>query len=245
MNDAYKEDTYGERIAGIYDDWYAGYDEAAIDCLYRLARGGPALELGIGTGRIALPLKQRGVEVHGIDASEAMVARLRLKPGGDQIPVTFGSFADLPVEGQFSLVYVPFNTFYALLTQAEQVRCFQNVARHLRPEGVFVIEAFLPDLTRFTGRQTVRALGIENDEVRLDATQVDPVSQVITSQHIVLTEQGVRLYPVKLRYVWPAEMDLMASLASMRLQLRWGSWQGTAFTAESGKHISVYELAQR
>jgi len=242
--DAYSEETYGERIAGIYDEWYAGYDEAAIDCLHQLARGGPALELGIGTGRIALPLNQRGVAVHGIDASEAMVARLRAKPGGDRIPVAFGSFADVPVEGQFNMVYVPFNTFYALLTQEEQVRCFQNVARHLRPEGVFVIEAFLPDLTRFTGRQTVRAIDIENDEVRLDASRIDPVSQVITSQHIVLTEQGVRLYPVKLRYVWPAEMDLMASAAGMRLKHRWGNWQGAAFSAESGKHISVYELTQ-
>jgi SAM-dependent methyltransferase len=244
QNDAYQEETYGERIAGIYDEWYGSYDEAAIDCLARLARGGLALELGIGTGRIALPLQERGVQIHGIDASESMVARLRLKPGGDRIPVAFGSFADVAVEGQFSLVYVPFNTFFALLTQEEQVRCFRNVARHLLPGGVFVIEAFLPDLTRFVSRQTVRAISIETGELRLDASQVDPVSQVITSQHILLTGQGVRLFPVKLRYVWPAEMDLMAAAAGMRLQHRWGTWQGAPFTADSGKHISVYELAQ-
>jgi SAM-dependent methyltransferase len=243
MNDEYIEETYGERIAGIYDELYAGYDEAAIDCLHRLAGSGPALELGIGTGRIALPLQQRGVEVYGIDASPAMVARLRAKPGGDRIPVTMGSFADVAVDSQFSLVYVPFNTFYALLTQEEQVRCFQNVARHLRPEGVFVTEAFFPDLTRFTGRQTVRAVSIETGEVQLDASQVDPVTQVITSQHIMLGEQGVRLFPVRLRYAWPSELDLMAALAGMRLRHRWGSWEGAPFTADSGKHISVYELA--
>jgi SAM-dependent methyltransferase len=241
--ETYQEETYGDRIAGIYDDWYADYDEAAVAALSDLAQGGRALELGIGTGRIALPLKQTGVDVHGIDASEAMLSRLRAKPGGESLPVTVGNFADVAVDGHYSLIYVLFNTCFALLTQAEQVRCFQNVTHHLSPPGVFVIEAFVPDLTRFQGRQSIRTVRAEMNEVRIDASQVDPVNQQITSQHVVLTEQGTRLYPVKLRYAWPAEFDLMARLAGLQLKHRWENWQQAPFSADSGKHISVYEHA--
>jgi SAM-dependent methyltransferase len=238
----YQEDTYGERIAGVYDDWYTTFDEDLLPILAGLARGGRALELGIGTGRIALPLQERGVEVHGIDASEAMVSRLRAKPGGERIPVTIGNFAGVPVEGQFNLVYVLFNTFYGLLAQEEQIRCFQNVAAHLSPGGVFVVEAFVPKLQRFQDRQTVRAIRLEVGEVQLEASQLDPVEQHITVQHILLTEEGLRLYPVQLRYVWPAEFDLMAQIAGMQLEHRWSSWQKAAFTSESDKHISVFSL---
>jgi SAM-dependent methyltransferase len=242
--DEYREETYGERIAGIYDTLYAGYDPAAIATLNRLAQGGRALELGIGTGRVALPLQETGVEVHGIDASPAMVDSLRGKPGGEGIAVTLGNFADVAVEGHYSLIYVTFNTLYSLLTQDEQVRCFQNVARHLAPGGVFLIEAFVPDVTRFSsGRQTMRAVTIEEDLVQIDASMHDPVAQQVTSQHIILTERGVRLYPVWLRYAWPAELDLMARLAGLRLKHRWEDWEGRAFTAGSGSHISVYEHA--
>jgi SAM-dependent methyltransferase len=236
----YEAETYGERIAGIYDDWYGGFDDATVATLHELAQGGCALELGIGTGRVALPLQQSGVEVHGIDASEAMIARLRAKPGGERITVSLGDFADVAVEGEFSLVYVLFNTFFALLTQDEQVRCFENVARHLSADGAFLLEVFVPDLKRFDGRQTVRAIGIGNDEVRLDISQLDPASQQVTSQHVVLTEDGVRLYPVKLRFAWPSELDLMARLAGLQLRQRWDSWKRTPFSEESGKHISVY-----
>jgi SAM-dependent methyltransferase len=241
----YLPNTYGERIAGIYDELYADYDPAAITALHKLASGGIALELGIGTGRIALPLQQTGVEVHGIDASESMVAKLRLKPGGDALPVTFGDFADVPVEGHYNLIYVLFNTFFALLTQDEQLRCMRNVARHLEPQGVFVIEAFVPDLTRYSGGQSLKVISLDNDRVQLDAAQLDPVAQHITVQHVMLTEQGVRLFPVRLRYVWPAELDLMARLAGLQLRHRWGDWQGGLFSAESGKHISIYEHAEQ
>lgn len=236
----YEADTYGERIAGIYDDWHGGFDEATVVTLRELAQGGRALELGIGTGRVALPLQQSGIEVHGIDASEAMVALLRAKPGGETITVSLGDFAGVAVEGQFSLVYVLVNTFFALLTQDEQVRCFENVARHLSADGAFVIEAFVPDLMRFDGRQAVRAIRVGNDEVRLEVSQLDPASQRVTSQQVVLTEEGVRLYPVKLRFAWPSELDLMARLAGLQLRQRWGSWNRTPFSEESGKHISVY-----
>jgi SAM-dependent methyltransferase len=242
--DNYQEKTYGERIAGIYDEWYPDYEAPAIAALHQLAQGGRALELGIGTGRMALPLQQTGLEVHGIDASEAMIAKLRAKPGGARIPVTLGNFADVAVDGHYALVYVLFNTFFALRTQEEQVRCVRNVAQHLEPQGVFVVEAFVPDMTRFSGQQALRAVRVSTNEVRLDASQLDPVTQHITSQHVVLTEQGTRLYPVKLRYVWPAELDLMAQRAGMRRKDRWGDWQGSVFSGESRKHISIYERAK-
>lgn len=238
----YSKKTYGERIAGIYDEWYISFEEAAVTTLSQLAGNGRALELGIGTGRLALPLRARGVAIEGVDASPAMVEKLRAKPGGEAISVTLGNFADVEVDGRFSLIFVAFNTFFALLTQAEQVRCFENVAGHLEPGGVFVIEAFVPDLARYSsGRQTLRTLRVSEDEVHLDATLLDPVNQQLTSQHVVLSEQGTRLYPVRLRYAWPAELDLMARLAGLRLRERWGDWQQGKFTADSGRHVSVYE----
>lgn len=239
MND-YREDTYGEHVANVYDVWYADYDEAMLETLHELAQGGRALELGIGTGRIALPLRQRGISVEGIDASPAMIAKLRSKSGGEDIPVTLGNFTDVAVEGHYSLVYVVFNTFFALLTQDEQIRCIANVARRLDPGGHFVVEAFMPDLTRFQGQQALRTVGIGENEVRVDASQIDTIAQQITSQHMVLTEQGIRFYPVKLRYVWPSELDLMARLAGLELKHRWGNWQKSRFSEASGKHISVY-----
>jgi SAM-dependent methyltransferase len=237
----YSEETYGERIAGVYDQWYSEFDPAAIRVLAELAHGGRALELGIGTGRIAIPLLKIGVTVHGIDASVSMVSKLRSKPGGESIPVIMGNFADVPVDGQYSLIYVVFNTFYSLLTQDEQIRCFQNAARHLSSDGVFVLEAFVPDMTRFSAQQAMRVTRIADSEVQLDASQVELDKQVITSQHMVLTEQGTRFYPVKIRYIWPSEMDLMARLSQLQLRERWSDWGKSRFTAESGKHISVYE----
>ncbi len=243
MMDNYQTETYGERIADIYDEWYADYDVAAITALNQFAQGGRALELGIGTGRIALPLQQSGIDVHGIEASAAMLVRLRAKPGGALIPVTLGNFADVAVEGQYALIYVLFNTFFALLTQGEQVRCLRNVAQHLTPSGIFVVEAFVPNLAPFTGQQALRVVRVSDQEVHLNASQLDPVTQQITSQHLVITEQGTRLYPVKLRFAWPAELDLMAQLAGMRLKYRWSNWRGGVFSAESTKHISVFEHA--
>jgi SAM-dependent methyltransferase len=242
--DTYGAETYGERIADVYDELYSGHEPAAIVALNRLARGGRALELGIGTGRVALPLQETGVEVHGIDASPAMVERLRAKPGGENIPVTLGDFSEVAVEGRYVLIYVMFNTFYSLLTQEAQVRCFQNVARHLEPGGSFALEAFVPDLSRFSGGQAVRAVQVEDSQVQVDVSMHDPVRQQITSQHVALAEGGVRLYPVRLRYAWPAELDLMARLAGLGLKHRWEDWEGGAFSARSGMHVSVYERAE-
>jgi hypothetical protein len=181
--------------------------------------------------------------VHGIDISPAMVEKLRAKPAGYAIPVTVGNFADVAVEGPFRLIYVLFNTLFQLLTQEEQMRCFVNASRRLHPEGAFVVEAFVPDLSRFQRNQSVGAVQVGDAEVRLDVSTHDPVTQRVTSQHVVLSEQGTRLYPVKIRYAWPSELDLMARLAGLKLLHRWGSWEQAPFTAESGKHVSVYVAA--
>ena len=236
----YSDETYGERVAGVYDDWYAEYDPHAIDTLAELANGGRALELGIGTGRFAVPLSAKNVEVHGIDAADSMIARLRSKPGAEKITVTKGSFAEVAVEGEFALVYVVFNTFFALSSQEEQVKCFRNVAAHLSRDGCFVIEAFVPDLNRFTGGQVNWATKVTADEVQLDVGRHEAAAQRVISQKVVLQDGSVRLYPVQIRYAWPAELDLMAQLAGLRLRERWSNWRREPFTSESGQHISVY-----
>ena len=248
--DTYQPDTYGQRIAGVYDDWYDVVDPATVPVLAELGRGGRALELGIGTGRVAFPLQQAGVTVEGIDASESMVARMHAKLGGDppgsggDIPVTIGDFADLAVEGEYTLVYVLFNTFFSLLTQEDQVRCFRNVARHLEPGGSFVLECFVPDPARLAARQGVRASDVGEDALQLEASRIDLATQVITSQTVLLAEEGVRLYPLKIRYAWPSELDLMAPLAGLELRHRWSSWRKDPFTASSTAHISIYGHAQ-
>lgn len=234
------ESTYGDRIAPVYDEWFGEYDPAIVDVLGEFAKGGRALELGIGSGRIAPPLQSQGIEVKGIDASEAMIARLKSKPGGADIQVKLGDFADVDVAGPFELIFVVFNTFFALGTQEEQVQCFKNVTNQLTPDGVFLIEAFVPDMARYIDQQTVRVSSLEMDEVHLEASQLDMLNQQVSSQHIVLSKEGMKMYPVKLRYAWPAELDLMAKLANLTLKERWGSWGKEPFTNETKRHISVY-----
>ena len=241
MKSDYTESTYGDRSAPVYDQWHPEAPPEMISTLTDLAVGGPVLELGIGTGRVALKLAESGLEVHGIDASEAMTDKLRKKPGGEHIPVTLGNFADVGVDGDFTLVFVVFNTFFCLLSQDEQVRCFANAARRLRPGGLFLIEAFVPDLTRFTRGQNVITTKVGTDEVRLDVSRHDPLAQRTYSQHLVITEAGTKLYPVQVRYAWPSELDLMARLAGMRLRDRWSNWRREPLTSESGFHVSVYE----
>lgn len=237
----YDASTYGERIADIYDGLHEELDtDGALELLARLAGSDPVLELAIGTGRLAIPLSQRGVEVHGIDASPAMIERLREKPGGSAIPVTIGDFADVGVEADYALIFIAFNTFFALPTQESQVRCFANVAAHLRPGGTFVVEGFFPDLTRFDRGQRTSVERIDLDEVRLDVATHDKVAQRVTAQHIVISEGRTKLYPVQLRYAWPSELDLMARLAGLELADRWGGWRGQPFTADSQAHVSVY-----
>jgi SAM-dependent methyltransferase len=234
--------TYGDRIAAVYDSFYGETldTESAVETLAELASGGPVLELAIGTGRLALPLAARGLEVHGIDASERMVAELRGKPGGEAIPVTIGDFADVPVEGSYHLVFIAFNTLFALLSQEDQLRCFVNVARHLTDEGVFVVEAFFPDLARFDRDQRTQTTWVDSGRVMIDASRHMPIEQGVDSQHVVITDEGTKLYPVSVRYAFPSELDLMARLAGLDLRARWGNWRRDPFTAESGRHVSVY-----
>jgi SAM-dependent methyltransferase len=246
-DDDYGPSTYGDRWAGIYDRFarLPTDTDATVEFLAGLAGPGPALELGIGTGRVALPLAERGVEVHGIDASEAMVAKLREKPGGAAIPVTMGDFAEVGslVRGPYSMVYVPFNTLFALPTQEDQVRCFQGVAKVLAGDGVFVIQAFVPDMTLFDHGSNVSVIKIDVDEALLDLARLDQSAQQVSAQHLLIKEGRISTFPVKLRYAWPSELDLMARLAEMRLRERWGGWQREPFTSTTPNHISIYERA--
>lgn len=232
---------YGDVWADVYDEYHGGRDASeAVSTLAELAGGGRVMELGIGTGRLALPLAEMGVQVHGLDASQAMVDRLRAKPGGGRIPVTIGDFADVGVEGSYRLIFVAFNTFFALPSQEDQVRCFANVASHLTDDGVFVIEAFVPDMSRYVRGQNTQVSVIETDRIRLDASLHDSVNQRVSSQHVIISEAGVKLLPVAIRYAWPSELDLMARLAGLRLSERWADWDRSPFAAGSWKHVSVY-----
>jgi SAM-dependent methyltransferase len=241
----YTTETYGERSAEAYDDWHGEFDEAAVGMLAGLAGGGRALELGVGTGRVAIPLAAAGVEVQGIDASPSMVERMRAKPGGESISVTIGDFADVDAEGEFSLVFVVFNTFFMLLTQEEQLRCFRNAAARLAPGGVFLVEAFVPDVTRYEGGQAVKTTLVEDEQVILEVAKHDAARQHVTSQRVIFGGAGgVRLYPIQVRYAWPAELDLMARLAGLTLRERWGGWRREPFDSQSVKHVSVYGRAE-
>ena len=244
----YRPETFGERWADVYDAWSDTERSEAmtlesVEVLADLAAGGTVLELAIGTGRVALPLAARGLSVQGIDASEAMVAKLREKPGGNAIPVTIGDFADVAVDGAFDLIFVVWNTLFNLTSQDDQVRCFQNVARHLTPQGVFVVEALVPDIAGLD-RQNVRTEQVTIDSAFLEASVHDPVSQIVQSVHIVITQDGTRLYPIPWRYVWPSELDLMARLAGLELRERWGGWDRSPFAASSTGHVSVYARGQ-
>ena len=239
--ESFGPETYGERVADVYDEWYKPVDTLAeVALLAELAEGGRALELGIGTGRIAVPLAARGVEVHGIDASPAMVEQMRAKPGGDTIPVTIGDMADVAVVGDFALVFVVFNTFFQLYSQDAQLRCFANVAAHLQPGGRFVIHAFVPDTSRVEAGEHVAVKEASLDRVRLDASVYYPLEQRVDTTQVRITENGIRLVHAKLRFAWPPELDLMARLAGLSLEHRWSSFDKQPFNATSAFHVSVY-----
>jgi SAM-dependent methyltransferase len=239
------EDHFGERVAERYDvDSAELFDpavvEPVVELLAELARGGRALELGIGTGRIAVPLAQRGISVHGIDLSEAMVARLRAKAGTEQIGVTIGDFATTKVEGAFSVAYLVFNTIENLTTQEQQVACFENVASHLEPGGSFVIEVAVPDLRRLPPGDTFRVFDVSETHLGID--EFDVVNQGLVSHHYYRTAEGsFERFSGPFRYVWPSELDLMARIAGLRPVARWGGWKREPFTSESRQHVSVWE----
>jgi SAM-dependent methyltransferase len=242
------EDGYfGEDVAARYDESSAEmFDpavvEPAVAFLAQLAGGGRALELGIGTGRIALPLARRGVPVHGIELSNAMVSRLRAKPGGDEIGVTIGDFATATADGKFSLAYLVFNTIGNLTTQDAQIACFRNVARHLEPGGCFVIEVGIPELRRLPPGETFHVFDASQTHWGVD--EFDVANQGLVSHHFSIVHGRWQLLSMPFRYVWPSELDLMAELAGMKLRERWSDWSREEFTAESRKHISVWERAK-
>ncbi|MFI0975477.1 class I SAM-dependent DNA methyltransferase [Streptomyces sp. NPDC021093] len=244
--DAPEDGYFGASVAASYDSPTSAMFtpeavEPAADLLARLAAGGPALEFGIGTGRIALPLARRGVPVHGIDLSRAMVKKLREKPGGDALGVTIGDFAATEVEGRgkFSLAYLVFNTIMNLTTQDEQVACFRNAADHLAPGGVFVIEVGVPELRLLPPGQDAVPFQVTPGRWAFD--HYDVATQAMSSNYVEVVGGRGSYRSIPFRYVWPAELDLMARLAGMRLRDRWAGWSGEPFTSESGSHVSVWE----
>ena len=235
---------FDERVAARYDETSAEmFDQAvvgpAVRLLTELAGSGRALEFGIGTGRIALPLARRGVLVHGIDLSKAMVARLRAKPGGEAIGVTIGDFATTTVDGSFSLVYVVFNAIMNLTTQVAQVACFRNAAAHLAKGGCLLVEVDVPALRRLPPGETFHVFDASRHHWGID--EYDVASQGLVSHHFELVDGTIERVSMPFRYAWPAELDLMAELAGMRLRERWGGWNGEPFTSESRTHVSVWE----
>lgn len=235
---------FDERVAARYDDAAAEMFQAevidpVVDVLAEIAGNGRALELGIGTGRIALPLAQRGVSVHGIDLSKTMVARLRAKPGGEDIGVTIGDFSTTTVDGSYSLAYVVFNTIMNLTTQEAQVACFRNASAHLEPGGCFVIEVTIPELRRLPPAETFHVFDVSENHWGID--EYDVATQGLTSHHFEIVDGTLERLSVPFRYTWPSELDLMAQLAGMRLRERWSGWQREPFTNVSDKHVSVWE----
>lgn len=236
-------DAYGDRAADLYDELNGARPgtDATVARLAELAGDGPVLELGIGTGRVALPLVARGVEVHGIDASRPMVERLRAKPGGDAIPVTIADFADVPVDGTFAVVAVLFNTFFVLTDPARQRACMANAAARLRPGGALVVEGFVPDPSRYAdGGKRLDVRRVTSDHAFLEATVHDPELQRVDTLQMRIGEDGIRTWPVQLRYSYPAELDAMAADAGLELESRWADWDRTPFTDAAVLHVSVY-----
>jgi SAM-dependent methyltransferase len=232
---------FGERVAERYDEAYAdmfepGVVDAVVEVLAGPAGGGRALELGIGTGRIALPLAHRGVAVHGIDLSRAMAARLCAKPGGEAIGVTIGDFATARADGTFTVAYLVFNTIMNLTTQ---VACFRNVAAHLEPGGCFVIEVMIPNLRRLPAGQNVVPFHVSPTRWAFDV--YDIAAQMMSSNYVEVTGGRGEYTSTPFRYVWPAELDLMAQLAGLQLRERWDGWIREPFTSESRQHVSIWE----
>src|SRR6266571_1572505 len=231
---------FGERWADVYDQGRPLDPAPAVEFLAELAGGGRVLELAIGTGRVGLPLASRGITVEGVEASEKMVARLRAKPGGEQIPVTIGDMAEVPARGPFRLVYLVYNTLFNLLDPDRQADCFRNVAKVLDADGAFVIECYVPDPARFDRGQRVEALAVTEDSATLEVYRHDAAAQRFISQKITFDGQGIRLRPHAERYCWPGELDLMAGRAGLRLRERYGDWDRRPFGSDSRDHVSVY-----
>ncbi len=233
--------SFGEKVAARYDDHLRGDETAAASFLSALAQGRPALEFAIGTGRIAIPLAEKGVQVDGIELSPHMAERLRAKIGNTGINVTIGDMSTTTTNQRYGLVYLVFNTIFNLLTADDQVRCFQNAARHLSHDGCFVVETALPHAWISPDESDyVHAEHVSTDTVALDVARYDPTTQLLEENHIRLTTHGIEMSPIVCRLITPGEMDLMARIAGMRLIQRFANWQKTTFDIHSVAHVSVY-----
>ena len=238
--------SFGPDVAAQYDDHPRGDEAAATAFLAQLAHGQRALEFAIGTGRIALPLAERGVQVDGIELSPDMIARLRAKPGGDRIDVTLGDMSIATTGRRYPLVYLVFNTIFNLLTADDQIRCFENAARHLTPNGCFVVETALPHAWIEPGKSDyVHTEQVETAAVTLDVARYDPVTQLLEENHVRITANGITMKPIVCRLITPGEMDLMARIAGLRLVERFANWERSSFDIHSRAHVSIYGLAQQ
>lgn len=234
---------YGDSWAEVYDQTTGYLDtDGAVEFLSGLAKDGRVLELGIGTGRIALPLAARGVKIAGIDASTAMVRKLREKPGGPDIPVTLGDITDIAIaDGPYRLVFLIYNTLFSLPSQSRQVKCFENVSAVLEPHGLFVVECFVPDLTSIVRGQRVRVVNVAEELVTIEVSQYDMSAQRMRGQLVTLSGEGIRFGPIAFRYAWPDELDLMAAQAGLTLRHRFRDWAENPFRPGCERHVSVYE----
>lgn len=237
------KNSFGYEVSKRYDINPRGDEAETVAFLAKLAGGGDALEFAIGTGRIALPLTQAGLRVDGIELSQAMVDRMREKPDGNAIEVTIGDMSCVTTGCRYRLVYLVYNTIGNLLTQDAQVACFSNAARHLDPNGVFVLECRVPTAPSRPGHQFVDAEETTVDNVVLGVCHYDPVTQILDNNHVRISADGIMLTPISLRLAYPPEFDLMARIAGLRLRERWGGWNSEPFTATSWRHVSVYERA--
>jgi SAM-dependent methyltransferase len=235
------EASFGYEVSKRYDGYRRGDEEETVSFLARLAGGQDALEFAVGTGRIALPLTRAGVRVDGIELSPDMVDRMREKPDSDQVDVTIGDMSRVSTGRSYGLVYLVFNTIGNLLTQDDQVACFQNAARHLRPGGAFVVECRIPAAPARPGGQFVDAEDVGASRVTLGVCRYDPVTQILDNTHVRISPDGIILEPISLRLACPPEFDLMARIAGLRLRERSGGWNGEPFTAASWRHVTVYE----
>ena len=235
----YDAESYGEAWAGVYDQHFPNPSEGSLELLREFAGEGPLLELGPGTGRMAGPLSRSGLSVHGVEASELMLERLHER-WGDCVQIVGREFSDFESPHRYSLCFVAFNTFFALLSQRAQVRCMQCVADVLKPGGFFLLEVFVPDLGRFDRGQRLATLGLDHSLCRMEASVHNQVEQTVETQLMTITPSGIQMRPVKVRYAWPAELDLMAEIAGLEKAHRWGGWLKQPFTSSATSHITVY-----
>jgi SAM-dependent methyltransferase len=249
--EGYEANTYGDRFADVYDDWYADVTDvdacvARVGALVAACGGGPVLELGVGSGRLAVPLAATGVEVHGVDASEAMLERLRARAGGERVRAVLGDMADLDLSGgpRFAVVLIAFNTLFNVPTEADQRRCLTRATGLLAAGGRVVVETFVPREDRDGATTAVEARHIGLDEVVLTVSRVDREHQTVTGQHVQITEAGIRLRPWHLRWSAPAQIDEMAAGAGLALDWRAGGWAGEPFDDDSPVQVACYRTTR-